>query len=103
MLKIAYNNTDTIYKVLMKNKSESKGSRILTTILIILLLAAACLLLAFIVVFPLYKWASLSPAGYSITFIILLTGFIAWRIAKKIISKRKNPSEKKMKNKKEEV
>lgn len=55
----------------------------------ILLLILACGLFALIIVWPLWKWATVSPTSYSIVLLSAVALLIVFAIAKKIFYKVK--------------
>ncbi len=72
----------------MKKNQIKKENHFFKALLIILILIFASGLLSFIIVFPLYKWASISPKSYTIIFLLAFFAFIAFTIVKKILSRK---------------
>lgn len=57
-----------------------------SSLLKFILLVLVCLTFAFVIVWPLWKWATVSPESYSIILLSLLACFLVYKIVKKILS-----------------
>ncbi len=72
----------------MKKNQIKREHHFFKALLIILILIFASALLSFIMVFPLYKWASISPKSYTIVLVSVFFAFIVFAIIRKILSKK---------------
>ena len=57
-----------------------------SSLLKFILLVLICLIFSFVIVWPLWKWATVSPESYSIILLSLLACFLVYKIVKKILS-----------------
>lgn len=57
-----------------------------SSLLKFILLVLVCLIFSFVIVWPLWKWATVSPESYSIILLSLLACFLVYKIVKKILS-----------------
>ena len=57
-----------------------------SSLLKFILLVLICLIFSFVIVWPLWKWATVSPESYSIILLSFLACFLVYKIVKKILS-----------------